>query len=88
MVTNGLTDYTGDADACEQVIHISFDFWTSGITSLQRLNRSTGEVEVISTSNGLTYSNGLYHLDLTLSGGTGDLFKYNTGGNFVGIETP
>jgi hypothetical protein len=80
MIVNGLTDGTGDAAACSQQIHLTFDFGTSGIDSLLRLSRATGLVEEV----GLTYLGGsLYSLDLTLTGGTGDLFKYNTGSAFV-----
>jgi len=81
MIVNGLSwpdDGTGARTM--QEIRIDFDFGESGITSLQRLNRDTGEVEVVP----LVHDGGsLYHLDLTLEGGTGDLFKFNTGAPFV-----
>jgi hypothetical protein len=45
------------------------------------LSRDTGFVETVNlTSDGSS----LYHLDLVLDGGTGDLFKFNNGGTFVG----
>ena len=59
---------------------MNFDFSTSGIDSLLRLSRETGLVEAVPlVSNG----GSLYSLDLTLDGGTGDLFKYNTGSAFI-----
>lgn len=64
-----------------QSIRIDFDFGSSGITSLQRLSRDTCFVETVNlTSDGRS----LYHLDLVLDGGAGDLFKFNNGGTFVG----
>jgi hypothetical protein len=72
------------ASETQQKIHLTFNLGSSGITSLQRLSRNTGTVEVVPlTSNG----DGTYYLDLVLDGGTGDLFKYNTGAPFVGVET-
>jgi hypothetical protein len=80
MIVNGLSDPTGSAADTTQTIHLQFDFGTSGITELQRLNRDTGLVEDVPLiSDGAS----LYHLDLTLPGGTGDLFKYDTGSAFV-----
>ena len=77
MVVNLLMDQTLDAT---QTIHMEFDFGASGINSLQRMNRLTGEVEVVP----LLHDGGsLYHLDFSLAGGTGDLFKYNTGAAFI-----
>ncbi|MEX2172539.1 MAG: hypothetical protein WD851_24670 [Pirellulales bacterium] len=77
MVVNLLIDQTLDAT---QTIHMEFDFGASGINSLQRLNRLTGSVEVVP----LIHDGGsLYHLDFSLAGGTGDLFKYNTGTPFI-----
>jgi hypothetical protein len=82
MVVNGLSDATAGASATQQTIRLTFNFGTSGITSLQRLSRTTGKVENVSlTSNGT----GGYYVDITLDGGTGDLFKYNTGAPFVGV---
>jgi hypothetical protein len=82
MVVNGLTDGSGTAAQTQQKIRLTFNFGTSGITSLQRLSRSTGNVETVSL---VSDGNGVYHLDLTLDGGTGDLFKYKTGAPFVGV---
>ena len=80
MIVNGLSyEYESYYD-CQQEIHIEFDFVDSGITSLQRLSRDMGLVEEVS----LVHTSGsLYYLDLTLDGGTGDLFKFNNGGTFV-----
>lgn len=81
MILNGLTEGTGSPLAdTHQRISINFDFGDSGITSLQRLNRDTGLVELVT----LAYDGGsLYHFDLTLDGGVADLFKFNTGAPFV-----
>jgi hypothetical protein len=82
MIVNGLTDGTATtAAACAQLIHLTFNWNLTNINGLQRLNRDTGLVEDVA----LTYlgSAGCYSLDLTLDGGTGDLFKYNTGSAFV-----
>jgi hypothetical protein len=84
MVVNGLSDATATSSATQQTIRLTFNFGSSAINSLQRLSRSTGTVEVVSL---VSDGNGAYHLDLTLDGGTGDLFKYNTGAPFVGFYT-
>jgi len=82
MIVNGLSDETGGASEASQQIVLDFDFGASGIDSLLRLSRDTGLVEVVNlVSNG----GSLYSLDLTLEGGTGDLFKFNNGGLFVGF---
>jgi hypothetical protein len=83
MVTNGLSDGNGTGTQTQQQIRLTFDMGSSGITSLQRLSRNTGTVEIVPlTADG----NGEYYVDIVLDGGTGDLFKYNTGAPFVGIE--
>jgi hypothetical protein len=81
MITNGLVDEVADAVATSQQIRIDFNFASSGITGLQRISRDLGIVQVVP----LVHDSGsLYHLDMTLDGGTGDLFKFNTGAPFVG----
>lgn len=77
MLVNLLMDPHLDAT---QEVRIDFDFGETGINSLQRLNRLTGQVDVIPLVHDV---GSLYHLDWTLSGGTGDLFKYNTGAPFI-----
>jgi hypothetical protein len=90
MVVNGLSDAVGSAAGTTQNITIDFNFGSSGINSLQRMRRSDGVVETIVASgsySGLTWTqtgSTTYRLVLTLDGGTGDLFKYNTGAPFVG----
>jgi len=80
MIVNGLSDATGLASEASQQIRLDFNFLASGITSLERLNRDTGLIEPVS----LIFDGGsLYHLDLILDGGTGDLFKFNNPGTFV-----
>jgi hypothetical protein len=90
MIVNGLTHGTGSAYDTRQEITVDFNFGTSGLNSLQRMRRSDGVVETITAGgsySGLTWTNtgtGTYRLDLTIDGGTGDLFKYNTDAPFVG----
>jgi hypothetical protein len=84
MIVNGLSDATGLAADCRQQIRLDFDFGTSGISSLLRLSRDTGKIEMVS----MTHESGsAYRLDLYLDGGTGDLFKFNNGGIFVVPES-
>jgi autotransporter-associated beta strand protein len=90
---NGQSDNTATVAETRQQMTLNFDFGVTGINSLERLNRNTGLVEVISTSfndGGNTVftslGNGKYQLQLRLDGGTGDLFKYNDGSPFVGVQ--
>jgi hypothetical protein len=72
MVVNGLGE--GTAHDMSQSYRLNFDVGSSGIDSLVWVDRSTGHV----ASALLTYDGtpGKYHYDLTLSGGTGELFRY------------
>lgn len=81
MVVNGLTWPGKTAAQTQQTVTLTFDFGTSGITQLQRVNRDTGAVEDV----GLTHISGTtYAYTWMLDGGTGDLFKFKTGAPFVG----
>jgi hypothetical protein len=81
MIVNGLSTPDATVQETTQRITVDFDFGSSGINSLQRLSRTTGLVERVA----LTHLDGSkYRLELQLDGGTGDLFKYNTGAAFVG----
>jgi hypothetical protein len=81
MVVNGLTETDGAAPAdTRQRITLNFNFGTSGINSLQRMSRDTGQVEAVPL---VSDGGASFHLDLTLDGGAGDLFKFNTGAPFV-----
>lgn len=71
MLTNLNHGENLSATAATLGFKISFD---STIDSLLRLNRVTGEQELVALTN--------HQLIWDLPGGTGDLFKYNTG-NFV-----
>lgn len=87
MVTNALGAYLQDptltpAD-CTQQITLDFDFGASTINSLQRLRRSDGQVEVVPLTH---LVDNKYRLMFNLEGGTGDLFKYNDGSPFVGVQ--
>jgi hypothetical protein len=80
MITNGLSDPTANSTETRQSVRLDFNFGSSGINSLQRLDRDTGEV----VETALIHDGGsLYHLDWFLQGGEGDLFKFNTGAAFV-----
>ena len=85
MIVNGLTDSDGNASETQQDIRLDFDFLGSGITGLQRLSRDTGLVENVAL---ISDGGSLYHLDLTLDGGAGDLFKFDNGGLFVVPAAP
>lgn len=89
MVVNGLTHPEGSESDTAQTITMTFDFQKSGITSLERLNRDSGRVEVIDEpSEGWTHVGGsVYQLESTLPGGTGDLFKFKTGATFLAGRT-
>ena len=84
MVTNALGAYLNDPTATvadtQQRITLNFDNNYSGVSSLQRLRRSDGQVEIVPLTRN---SNGTYTLVFDLEGGTGDLFKYNDGTPFV-----
>lgn len=79
MLVNGLVDPALDADV-RQNLRLNFNFGTTGINSLQRLDRATGQVQTVSLIND---GGSIYHLDWVLEGGMGDLFKFNTGAMFV-----
>lgn len=95
MLTNGLAGKNHSIAQTRQKLTVEFDFSESTITGLQRLNRQTGKVESIQAgwkeevAPGLTsrfdaLSDRKYRLTLILEGGTGDLFKFDTGAPFVG----
>jgi len=79
MLVNGLIDPTYNADV-RQNIRLNFNFGTSGINSLQRLDRTTGQVQTVPLVND---GGAVFHLDWVMDGGMGDLFKFNTGAMFV-----
>ncbi|HEX3600077.1 MAG TPA: autotransporter-associated beta strand repeat-containing protein [Lacipirellulaceae bacterium] len=91
---NGQSDNTATVADTRQQMTLNFDFGITGINSLLRLNRNTGQVDVINTgfSDGgdtvlASQGGGKYQLQLKLDGGTGDLFKYNDGTPFVGVQS-
>ena len=59
--------------AGRRTIRLTFDH---SVTGLERLNRFTGEVELIKTTRSRKDEN---MLDVQLEGGTGDLFKWHNG---------
>lgn len=85
MVTNMLRAHKVSPADSRQQVRIDFDFGDSGIVGLQRLSRLTGKVEEVA----LIHDDGSkFHLDLELDGGTGDLFKFDTGSPFALASPP
>lgn len=82
MLVNGLKDMNASASETRQKIIVDFDFGSSGITSLQRLNRLTGVVETMPL---VQLGSTTYRLEVIYDGGTGDLFKFNTSKPFIGF---
>lgn len=76
MLTNLNQHSNKSADECRATFTIKFE---PGLKKILKLNRQTGQVETVSIDNP---TNGL---TIDLEGGTGDLFKYDTGG-FAGVE--
>lgn len=74
MLANTYHGDSLDAAAAAVSFTITFD---SAVDTIWRLNRLTGLVEQINLTNSI--------LNLTLPGGTGDLFKFGDG-NFAGLE--
>ncbi len=85
MIYNGLTGADALVSETRQQIDIGFSFGDSGIDSLQRRSRDTGQVELVPLQH---MEGSVYKLELVLPGGTADLFKFNTGAPFVGDENP
>jgi hypothetical protein len=92
MLLNGLAWSAASVEETRQSITVDFDFGNSGITGLQRIRRSDGQVETIGvggTYSDLTWTHKgttTYQLTLMLDGGTADLFKFDTGAPFVGAS--
>ena len=85
MVTNGLADMDGDASQTKQRIKLNFG---SGKTKfpydhLQKIDRQTGKVVNVPLKK---LSEDVRQLDLTLEGGTSELFKFPTGAPFIGVK--
>jgi hypothetical protein len=82
MVVNASIGVANDTSYYARDITLNFDFGASGITELQSINLTTGNVETI----GLTHVSGSqYTMTFNLEGGRGKLFKFNTGAPFVGF---
>ena len=73
MVVNNEHHQDATAAECTKSCVITFD---ASITSLQQIDRLTGDVITVNPA-------GNYTLSLTLPGGTGELFKYDTGWPFI-----
>jgi len=86
MIMNGLTSVDASPGGVMQQITLNFDFGTSGITSLQRLSRTTGKPETVNLTH---VSGSQYTITLEINGGEADLFKFNDGAPFVGnVDAP
>jgi len=85
MIVNSTAFQNATSEETSQQIEIRFDFSGTNITSLQRLNRVSGEVEEVFPK---PEGKGKYLLDLRYGGGEGDLFKFNTGAPFVASNIP
>jgi len=83
MLVNALSTPTGSVANKQQSIHLEFDMDASGISRLLRLSSDTGYLTYVPM---VSDGGSLYHLDLTFDGGTGDLFKFDTGADFVGAS--
>jgi len=81
MLVNANAPINGTSADASRAITLDFDFGATGITELQSIDLVNGGVEVLP----LTPMGGsLYSTTVTLDGGRGKLFKYNTGAPFVG----
>jgi hypothetical protein len=83
MLVNLLRGSGVSAADAAQSIRLDFNFDSSGIDTLMRLNRLTGEPERISL---IQDSPTQYHAFISLVGGTGDLFKFGEA-DFVGVPS-
>jgi hypothetical protein len=91
MITNGFTGTDGAASEYRQQIQINFLAAVpkapgDSVPSLLRLNPITGEVDKVFLEQ-ITNST-RWKLVLPLDGGMGELYKFNTGGGFVGVPEP
>jgi hypothetical protein len=82
MVVNAMAGPDGTAADYRQRIVINFE--NTVTPSLQRLNPDTGEVEIVDLP--VVNPQGRRRLTLELDGGAGELFKFNTGDPFIGVE--
>jgi hypothetical protein len=85
MVTNALADM--DATGAQTKQRIKLNFGGSSVKfpydHLQRLDRQTGRVVDVPLTK---LSDNVRQLNLTLDGGTSELFKFPTGTPFIGVE--
>jgi hypothetical protein len=73
MIVNGSAGGNGTADDHGQWYHVVFDFTGTSDNSLLRLNRTSGQVELVPL---VSMGNNQYYLDLYLPGGVGDVFAF------------
>ena len=74
MIVN--KDIGQPATGAELATRVTLSFYPA-VKSIQRLRRDNGKVETIAVDENYAFD---------LPGGTGDLFKFNTGSPFVGVE--
>jgi hypothetical protein len=81
LVVNAFTGPEGSAADFRQ--RVQLNFLSAAGASIQRLNSDTGQVELVPLA---PVSGGRRQLDIQLDGGEGQLFKFNTGDPFIGVE--
>jgi hypothetical protein len=85
MLVNGLADM--DATGAQTRQQIKLNFGGSKVKfphdHLQKLDRTTGKVVKVPLKK---INESVWQLDVTIDGGTGELFKFPTGAPFVGAE--
>lgn len=84
-IVNSMAFADATSDETRQRIVVEFNFGNSGISSLQRFSRFTGNVETVPLQPIGTHR---YRLTLDYGGGEGDLYKFNTGAPFVKSNAP
>jgi len=73
MIVNGNVGHDLPADGYGQWYHVKFDFTGSSNDSLLKLNRTTGQVELVPLTSMGSHQ---YYLDIYLAGGAGDVFTF------------
>lgn len=77
MVTNKINSRATDVDHAGLATQVTLTFQDE-VTAIERLSRETGKVEKLELKD--------HAFTFNLPAGTGDLFKYASGGPFVGVQ--
>lgn len=83
MVVNLMRDADSSAAEMTQTAHLKFDFSGTSITDLKTIDVVNGCAKPAGLVQKGTSS--IYTLDLSLPGGTGRLFKYDNGTDFINV---